>query len=388
MNYNSTSLRGVRAQIFVRHWQSGNRNEAVAVCTAVAADPQAGPEELRAIVSEALAQRICPAFRPAAECAGRLLAQAPDPALHAARAHFFWVGGRTREALDELHACLRLIPQQPNVLARLALIELEAGLVFEAFRSSGAALAFDPRSDAARCVWIIAQRLLADKAVVDVPFAAETLHFKLSGKTFTVDAAHISGRLEEPEELQALYDLQQRWPVMVDVGGNVGNHAVAFHRCFRPDQLFIYEVNPRCIPVLSANLALNPRPGGEYEIRTRGLGATRSRLFLPLHDDLNTGLQEQAEGEGESVDVVPLDDELPAAHFLKIDVEGMEIDVLRGAERIIRECRPCIYIEVQHYNRPIFEQWLTAHAYRSERTFPHDAYDNIIATPVPSNGTA
>jgi hypothetical protein len=32
-------------------------------------------------------------------------------------------------------------------------------------------------------------------------------------------------------------------------------------------------------------------------------------------------------------------------HFMKIDVEGMEEDVLRGSEAMIRECKPVMYIE-------------------------------------------
>jgi hypothetical protein len=31
--------------------------------------------------------------------------------------------------------------------------------------------------------------------------------------------------------------------------------------------------------------------------------------------------------------------------FIKADVEGMEADVLEGAQRLIRECRPILYVE-------------------------------------------
>ena len=45
--------------------------------------------------------------------------------------------------------------------------------------------------------------------------------------------------------------------------------------------------------------------------------------------------------------VVRLDDfyDQPRLDFLKIDVEGMEVSVLRGAERAIRRHRPIIYAE-------------------------------------------
>jgi hypothetical protein len=36
---------------------------------------------------------------------------------------------------------------------------------------------------------------------------------------------------------------------------------------------------------------------------------------------------------------------LPACHALKIDVEGMEAEVLRGAAATITRCRPALYVE-------------------------------------------
>lgn len=41
----------------------------------------------------------------------------------------------------------------------------------------------------------------------------------------------------------------------------------------------------------------------------------------------------------------------PAPDFLKIDVEGAELMVLRGADKILRQDRPVIYIEVNADNR-------------------------------------
>src|SRR6185437_3917126 len=50
--------------------------------------------------------------------------------------------------------------------------------------------------------------------------------------------------------------------------------------------------------------------------------------------------------EGRAVRVTPLDAlELPSCHLLKIDVEGWEADVLRGARATIARCRPIIYLE-------------------------------------------
>lgn len=49
---------------------------------------------------------------------------------------------------------------------------------------------------------------------------------------------------------------------------------------------------------------------------------------------------------GEDVPVVPLDQlEVSKAKLIKIDVEGMELDVLAGAKATLARCRPILYVE-------------------------------------------
>jgi FkbM family methyltransferase len=58
-----------------------------------------------------------------------------------------------------------------------------------------------------------------------------------------------------------------------------------------------------------------------------------------------------------TVPIVALDDlDLGSVGFIKIDVEGFEIDVLQGAMRLIKRHKPAIYIEIEqrrHQGRSI-----------------------------------
>ena len=53
------------------------------------------------------------------------------------------------------------------------------------------------------------------------------------------------------------------------------------------------------------------------------------------------GVSLTASGAGQPVPVISLDAlHLPACDLLKIDVEGMEAEVIRGADQVLRSFRP------------------------------------------------
>ena len=55
--------------------------------------------------------------------------------------------------------------------------------------------------------------------------------------------------------------------------------------------------------------------------------------------------------------------------FIKIDVEGMELEVLSGLANTIARLRPTISVEVREQAEPSFKRWRIDNSYRIERTF-------------------
>jgi len=55
--------------------------------------------------------------------------------------------------------------------------------------------------------------------------------------------------------------------------------------------------------------------------------------------------------------------------FIKIDVEGMEFDVLDGAAATLARCRPILFVEVRKRDLERYYALVRSLNYRIERTF-------------------
>ena len=136
---------------------------------------------------------------------------------------------------------------------------------------------------------------------------------------------------------------------VVDVGANIGAHTIFFAKAVGPGGRVV-AVEPQRIlyQILCGNLALNAI--GNTFAQHAGLGsAPESILVPPLNYAASHNFGGLALGEfteGEQVPVTTLDAlALPACHLLKIDVEGMEAQVLQGARQTLARHRPILYVE-------------------------------------------
>ena len=84
------------------------------------------------------------------------------------------------------------------------------------------------------------------------------------------------------------------------------------------------------------------------------------------------GVELEHSAEGEPVEAITIDFlDLPGCDFLKIDVEGMELQVLQGAEETIRKYQPVIYAEADREDKKdALFAYLRSHGYRLYRHEP------------------
>jgi len=147
--------------------------------------------------------------------------------------------------------------------------------------------------------------------------------------------------------------------VFANVGALLGDCAIEFANVCREKNLVYkgiinFEPDPNNFAKLSANMANLPNvrcfPYGLWSGRSRlrFSNPAQSRAGVPGWLDVNGDLE---------VDVVSLDELLPDAEItlMKMDVEGAEMEALKGAAATIRRNKPKLAISLYHKRDDIFE---------------------------------
>lgn len=138
--------------------------------------------------------------------------------------------------------------------------------------------------------------------------------------------------------------------VVFDVGANIGAHTVFLARAVGlKGAVFAFEPQRLMFQTLCANVALNSLPN-VYCFNSAVAEAPGSINVPTLNPWMTSnfgglGLREQQLG-GDPVPVVRLDSvQVRACRMLKVDVEGMELEAIKGAGGLIERFGPVLYVE-------------------------------------------
>jgi FkbM family methyltransferase len=149
---------------------------------------------------------------------------------------------------------------------------------------------------------------------------------------------------------------------VIEVGAHIGMHSVPLSRFASRGQVICFEPQRIIHQMLAANCALNNCTNvhtehmavgdcnGEVEIPCSTYDSAWNYGSFSIVEGFNTEGRFAGEQWMEQVRVTRLDDHplaggLKAIRLLKIDVEGLEVNVLDGAGELIKSHRPCLFVE-------------------------------------------
>jgi len=162
------------------------------------------------------------------------------------------------------------------------------------------------------------------------------------------------------EEIYLLSKFVRPGDVVLDIGANVGSHTIAFGRMVGDEgRVLAVDGQRRASEVLTLNILLNGQNNitrieglvgcGDAVVRLATGAKTPANNLgcVSFHDIIaRSNAASAARTLGLPVPLFTVDSlELSACRLMKIDVEGMELDVISGAAETITQHKPVIYFE-------------------------------------------
>ncbi|MEO5375818.1 MAG: FkbM family methyltransferase [Alphaproteobacteria bacterium] len=194
-------------------------------------------------------------------------------------------------------------------------------------------------------------------------------------------------------ELALIGQLVRPGSVVVDAGANIGTHTVFLAKAVGPQgAVFSFEPQRLVFQMLAANIALNALTNvrAYWAAAGREPGTIIAPIADPTAEQNFGGMELGGFATGDLVPVMTIDSfNLPVCHLIKIDVEGMELDVVEGAAATIARYRPVLFVENDRDSPRLIERlfsmdyrlyWHTAPMVHDDNYF--GLLENIFGEPV------
>lgn len=167
--------------------------------------------------------------------------------------------------------------------------------------------------------------------------------------------------------------------VIVDAGAATGQFALAATARWPGVRVVCFEPSARQRVLLGRNARLNG-VAGRMQVEPRALWNSRGFLRFRTHGAISclevvSSLPRQLPFE-ETVPVEPLDEwaaraGLTRLDWIKMDIEGAELEALQGARATLRRWRPSLLVQAYHVRDGVrtlegCQRWLAGEGYRCE----------------------
>jgi FkbM family methyltransferase len=150
--------------------------------------------------------------------------------------------------------------------------------------------------------------------------------------------------------------------VVIDAGGCYGDTALYFaHEVGKNGRVYSFEFLPENLAIFEQNMSLNPDLSQRINLVKMPLWSkSGEQLFVEGNGPGTRVSPKASRPEGPRLETLTIDDtvrneKLGRVDFIKMDIEGAELESLRGAENTIRQFRPKLAISVYHKLNDLWE---------------------------------
>ena len=181
---------------------------------------------------------------------------------------------------------------------------------------------------------------------------AESLWIRVNPRT----GQNVQQGIGEPQVQQALVKHLRPGMTFYDLGANIGYFSLIAARLVGPTgRVVSFEADPEIAARLRENLARNNYSRARVEqkaVWSQDTTVSFSRVDPHTSPDRGLGhVSTDSSGDTITVEAVSLDSYVTAQNspdFLKCDVEGAEVEVFRGAGRLLAERRTILLVEMHN----------------------------------------
>ncbi len=220
-----------------------------------------------------------------------------------------------------------------------------------------------------------------DVSIVDHQIHGKPYRFAVNFRHDHIQRHHFNGEFYEQDELDIIAQ-EFNGGVFVDIGANVGNHALYVLKELNAKRVIAFEPGHLAATLFTMNMALNGVIE-RVELHTIGLSDKNGSGSHDNWAPYNLG-GARMNTDGGDIEIRTGDEVLAGkpVDFIKIDTEGMELAVLRGLKGTIAREKPLLFVEVEDDQRVEFDDYLAEVGYAVRKDFRrYDTMTNVIAGP-------
>jgi len=163
---------------------------------------------------------------------------------------------------------------------------------------------------------------------------------------------------------------------IVHAGSGFGDFLPALRNC---DNIFTFEPNPLMYECTKETVSLNNLTN--VHLHSQAIGNYNGFISLSNMDDRGREMGPRSEiGIGIKVDIVTLDSIIPEntqIDLIHLDIEGYELNALKGAKNIIEKYKPIIVLEID-CRAVTYNEYMDSVGYTQDKQLIYNSNDKMV----------